>query len=166
MITIDIEFRKMDKSQLIDLIRQQQISLKKADAKIQKLVMQQKALQTELNDIHMQNMKSKNKRKESRNELEAKNIEYLERALSIFEDFLDRPFEPQDFRKFQRYLLKVYPRPAYIQEPRLTKEEKRLSPELQEEVRELKRRTGWAPSRLSKFYEERTGVKATTKKVT
>jgi len=41
-----------------------------------------------------------------------------------------------------------------------------LSPELQEEVRELKRRTGWAPSRLSKFYEERTGVKATTKKVT
>ena len=89
MTTIDIEFRKMDKSQLIDLIRQQQISLKKADAKIQKLVMQQKALQTELNDIHMQNMKSKNKRKESRNELEAKNIEYLERALSIFEDFLD-----------------------------------------------------------------------------
>lgn len=166
MTSTDIELRKMNKSQLIDLIRQKQILLKKGDTKLQKLIIQHKALQTELNYIHMQNMKSKSKRKESRNELEAKNIEYLERALSIFEDFLDRPFEPQDFRKFQRYLLKLYPRPAYIQEPRLTKEEKRLSPELQEEARELKRRTGWAPSRLTKFYEERTGVKATTKKVT
>lgn len=164
MSNIDREYGGLNKPQLIALVKQGNLSIQKLEGKLQKLLNQNKALKTELEEMHAHNITTKSKRKVNRNELEAKNIEYLERALSIFEDFLDRPFKPQDFRKFQRYLLKVYPRPAYIQEPRLTKEEKQLSPDLQEEARELKRRTGWSEPRLRKFFKDRTGINASTKK--
>lgn len=159
-----MEYEHMNKPQLIELIKKLYISIQKVEGKIQNIENQNKALKTELEEIHTQNIRNKNKRKNNRNKLEAENIEYLERALSIFEDFLDRPFKSQDFMKFRRYLLKVYPRPAYIQEPRLTKEEKKMSPALQEEILEMKRRTGWSESRLRKFFKDRTGKQASTKK--
>lgn len=160
----DTNYERMNKSQLVELVEQLNLSKQKVERNLEKLTNQNKALKTELDAIHAQNALNKDKRKLKRSELEAKNIEYLERALSIFEDFLDRPFRPQDFMKFRRYLLRVYPRPAYIQEPRLTKEQKKLSPALQEEELEMKRRTGWSESRLRKFFKDKTGERASTKK--
>ena len=164
MIDQNTEYEHMNKSQLVGLVKEFQLSIQKMERKLENLKNQKKALQTELDEIHAQNARSKSNRAESRNGLEAENIKYLERALSVFEDFLDRPFKSQDYMKFRRYLLKVYPRPAYIQEPRLTKAQKKLSPALQEEELEMKRRTGWSESRLRKFFKDRTGEMASTKK--
>jgi hypothetical protein len=164
MIDQTIEYERTNKAQLVDLVKELQLSLQKMERKLHKLKNQNKALQTELDEIHAKNAKSKSKRTENRNVLESQNNEYLERALSVFEDFLDRPFKSQDYMKFKRYLLKIYPTPAYIQEPRLTKAQKKLSPELQKEELEMKRRTEWSDSRLRKFFKDRTGEKASTKK--
>jgi hypothetical protein len=164
MINQAVDYERMNKTQLVDLIKKLQLSIQKAEGNLQKLKIQNKALKTELDEIHAQNARIINKRAESRKGLEAQNIEYLERALSVFEDFLDRPFKSQDYMKFRRYLLKVYPRPAYIQEPRITKEQRKLSPTLLEEELEMKRRTGWSESRLRKFFKDKTGEKASTKK--
>jgi len=164
MIDQAMEYERMNKTQLVDLVKKLQLSMQMVEGKLQKLKNQNKALQTELDEIHAQNTRSKSKRMANRKGLEAQNIEYLERALSVFEDFLDRPFKPQDFMKFKRYLLKVYPRPAYIQKSRLTNEQKKLSPAHQEEELEMKRRTGWSESRLRKFFKDKTGEKASTKK--
>lgn len=164
MIDKTIEYERMNKTQLVGLVKELQLSMQKMERKLQNLKNQNKALQTELDEIYTQNAKSKSKRTENRKELETQNIEYLERALSVFEDFLGRPFKSQDYMKFRRYLLKVYPTPTYIQEPRLTKEQKKLSPAMQKEELEMKRRTGWSESRLRKFFKDRTGEMASTKK--
>lgn len=164
MIDQIIEYERMNKTQLIGLVKEFQISIQKIERKIENLKNQKKALQIELDEIHAQNARSKSKRTENRKELEIPNIQYLERALSVFEDFLGRPFKSQDYMKFRRYLLKVYPMPAYIQEPRLTKEQKKLSPAMQKEELEMKRRTEWSESRLRKFFKDKTGERASTKK--
>lgn len=164
MTNIVGSYQKLTKTELLDVISDLLNCSKRDKKKIETLTKKLNELKEKLKNMDIQKASIVKKRSSKRAALEAQNIYLLERAISVHEDFLDRPFEPNDYIKFERYLLKVYPKPAYVQAPRLTAEEKRLSPEMQEETREFKRRTGWSPARLRKFFYERTGVKPSTKK--
>ena len=108
--------------------------------------------------------RSNEKRSNGRKRLFAKNEEFLRRSISVFHDFLDRPFLPTDYIKFQRYVTKVFPTPDYIPTPRLTRAEKRRSADEQKEILELKKRTGWSQSNLREFFWKETNVKPSTNK--
>lgn len=104
------------------------------------------------------------KRSKARKRLFAQNEEFLRQSISVFHDFLGRPFLPTDYIKFQRYVTKVFPTPDYIPAPRLTRAEKRLSADEQNEILELKKRTGWSQSNLREFFWKETNVKPSTNK--
>jgi len=105
------------------------------------------------------------KRASGRNRLFEENKMLLVMTISVFDDFLDRPYRSNDYIKFQRHVLSRFPVPEYIPTPRLTKAEKRKSKEEQEEILGLKKRLGWSPSQLRNFFEKHTGVKPSTKKI-
>ena len=121
--------------------------------------------QSTLEEIALNSQLGKIKRATGRSLLFAKNKDLLERSISVFEDFLGEPFIPTDFIKFQRFVISAFPVPEYIPTPRLTRAEKRLRTEEQQEILELKKRLGWSQSNLRKFFQERTGVKPATKKL-
>jgi len=120
--------------------------------------------QLQIGENKNKNERNNEKRSKGRKRLFFKNEEFLRQSISVFHDFLDRPFLPNDYIKFQRYVTKVFPTPDYIPTPRLTREEKRLSADEQKEVLDLKKRTGWSQSNLREFFWKETNVKPSTKK--
>lgn len=68
------------------------------------------------------------------------------------------------FLQFTKLIRELKSKPAYIRKPRLTKEEKLLSGADLEYVIKEKTREDWSTSTVRNFYEERSGIKATTLK--
>lgn len=92
------------------------------------------------------------------------NKECLEHCLEVLKDRIRRPLKENDYLQFERIVVEHYPVQPAPKKARLTKEEKRLSKDQQEEILKEKQSNKWKPSTLRKFFKDQTGLKASTKK--
>ena len=87
--------------------------------------------------------------------------------LNILEELkkrVQRPLVGSDFLQFIRVVEELHPTMPHPKKARLTKEEKKLPKIQQEEILKEKQSNKWKLPSLRKFFENETGLKATTKK--
>lgn len=82
----------------------------------------------------------------------------------VLADVLQNGQERPTYRQFKSKVDQIKLKPAFIKTPRLTPDEKMSPPEDLDFVIKQKTREHFAPTTLRKFYEERSGQPATTKK--
>jgi hypothetical protein len=106
-------------------------------------------------------------RQSKKNSVYNQNKEILKRCYEEFSSKLNRKIQGNDYLAYRKYLVSKHPNPPFIPKPKLSKEEKKQSKELQEasraaNTRELHKR--WSDATLRKEFERLSGTKATTLK--
>jgi len=74
-----------------------------------------------------------------------------------------KSLQNKDYLRFARKVKEKYKTQHFIRKPRQTKQSKKLSQEMQLVDLELDKSEEWKESRLRKFFEDKTGIKPTTK---
>lgn len=97
------------------------------------------------------------KQSKAKDKLFSSNNAYLKHCLNQVTDNGVKTVNPNDFLKFQA-IAKKNP-PAFIQNPRRSKQDRMMSEEIQKLDAEALARNEWAPSTLRNFFEKHTGVK-------
>ena len=82
----------------------------------------------------------------------------------MLKDRVGRPLKETDYLQFERIVMELYPIQPVLKKPRLTKEEKKLTKDQQEEIIKEKQSNKWKLPSLRKFFKEHTGLKPSTKK--
>jgi len=114
---------------------------------------------------YQKNRLEKNKAKQSgKKKVYKHNNDCLQQCYIAFVKTLTKPVSGQDYSSYWRYLLKLYPKPPFIPQPRLTQEEKQQSKKIQSEDRDLKARNSWSDATVREAFEKFSGVKPTTLK--
>jgi hypothetical protein len=119
-----------------------------------------------LTTLHDQILNGHKSRKLKKNEIHEEDNKRLMECLQELNAKSSTGLVDGDLLKFIRLVKRKYPCQLYIQQPRLTKEEKSLSKEEQAFILEDKikmRGTEWSDSRLIDFFNSKTGLKGTTK---
>jgi len=123
------------------------------------LFFQKKLTTSNINEIQNNSNRQKNVKLR-----EDKNRACLIHSLTLLKNKVQRPLEGTDFAKFIKIVNDTYPVQPAPKKARLTKEEKQLPKNLQDEILKEKQSDKWKPSSLRKFFEDSTGLIATTKK--
>ena len=121
-------------------------------------------LQNRLNDLNLSQIQLGSSRIKGAALKEILNKAPLLNILEELKKRVQRPLVGYDFLQFIRLVEELHPTMPHPKKARLTKEEKKLPKIQQEEILKEKQSDKWKLPSLRKFFENETGLKATTKK--
>jgi hypothetical protein len=111
--------------------------------------------------------KTTRNRQQGRSNTFKSNNECLEKCYKEFSRNLARPVLDADYPAYKRYLIKCYPTPPFTPKPKLTKDEKQGTKEMQDADRASKERGNgnkWVDSTVRDAFYKLSGIKPTTLK--
>lgn len=112
----------------------------------------------------VQEILADSRRQATAKQREDANKKCLKHCLEVLKDRVGRPLKETDYLQFERIVMELYPIQPVLKKPRLTKEEKKLTKDQQEEIIKEKQSNKWKLPSLRKFFKEHTGLKPSTKK--
>jgi len=121
-------------------------------------------LQNSLSALNLDEIQSKSERIKGSALKELLNKAPLLNILDELKKRVQRSLVGSDFLQFIRLVEELHPTMPHPKKARLTKEEKKLPKKQQEEILKEKQSDKWKLSSLRKFFQNETGLKATTKK--